>query len=178
MGNLGGVELLIIVGMIGIPLVVVAVSLMIGRRRPTTGEEHVADGEQVLAGWWPRAAAEVIDISIYTFAMIFLLTFLPGLMSDIGLIVFVALTVLWPAFNWWYLQGTTGQTVGKKLLRIAVHNAGTSDPTGIPKAIGRYFARFLDTIPLYVGLLWPLWDEERRTFSDMVCFTRVHKVQT
>jgi uncharacterized RDD family membrane protein YckC len=177
-GNLSGIELLITVGMIGLPLLVVAVSLMIGRRRPTPGEDHVSDGKQVLAGWWQRAAAEVIDISIYTIAMVLLLTFFPELMNDIGVIVFVALTVLWPAFNWWYLQGTTGQTVGKKVMRIAVHNAGTSEPTGIPKAIGRYFARFLDAMPLYVGLLWPLWDDERRTFSDMVCFTRVHKVQT
>jgi uncharacterized RDD family membrane protein YckC len=175
-GNLSGIELLIIVGMIGLPLLVVAVSLMIGRRRATPVEDHVPDGQQVLAGWWPRAGAEVIDISIPTFVMILLLTFLPELMNDIGVIVFVALTVLWPAFNWWYMQGTTGQTVGKKLVRIAVHNAGTIDPTGVPKAIGRYFARFIDTIPLYVGLLWPLWDAERRTFSDMVCSTRVHKV--
>jgi len=151
---------------------------MIGKRRSNSFEEHPSDGEQVLAGWWSRAAAEAIDVGIYVIAWSLLLMLLPQVMDDIGVIVFVALTVLWPAFNWWYLQGTTGQTVGKKMLRIAVHNAGTSDPTGIPKAIGRYFARFLDTIPLYVGLLWPLWDEERRTFSDMVCFTRVHKVQT
>jgi uncharacterized RDD family membrane protein YckC len=178
MGNLGGVELLIIVGMIGIPLVVVAVSLMIGQRGSTSFEEHPSNAQQVLAGWWPRAAAEVIDVGIYVIAMMLLMTYLPELMNDVGVIVFGVLTVVWPAFNWWYLQGTTGQTVGKMMMRIAVHKAGTSDPTGVPKAIGRYFARFLDAIPLYVGLLWPLWDEERRTFSDMVCFTRVHKVQT
>ena len=141
------------------------------------GETQLPDSQQVLAEWWQRAAAEVIDTTLYAIAVIMLLTLLPELMNDIGIVVFVVLTILLATFNWWYLQGTTGQTVGKKMLRIAVHNAGTSDPTGRPKAIGRSFARFLDAIPLYVGLLWPLWDAERRTFSDRVCSTRVHKVR-
>ena len=178
MGNLSGVELLILGGMIGIPLVTVAITLTTGQKHVAQRGANLSDGQQVLAGWWQRAAAELIDVGLYVIAVSLLLTLSPRFAGEVGAIVFGVLTVLWPAFNWWYLQGTTGQTVGKKLLRIAVHHAGTSDPTGVPKAIGRYFARFLDTIPLYVGLLWPLWDDERRTFSDMVCSTRVHKLPT
>ncbi len=87
------------------------------------------------------------------------------------------LGIAWAAFNWVYLQGKTGQTIGKMALGIAVYRAGTTQPTGYGLAIGRYFARFLDVIPCYLGLLWPLWDAEKRTFADMICGTRVYKIK-
>ena len=114
MGNLGGFELVILGAMIGIPIVAVAISLRIGHNGTDRHSDPYADS-QVLAGWWQRATAEVIDVSIFVVVVSTLLTFVPTLTSDVGGVIFVVLTILWAAFNWWYLQGTTGQTVGKKI---------------------------------------------------------------
>ena len=33
----------------------------------------------------------------------------------------------------------------------------------------------IDGIPCYLGYLWPLWDKENRTLTDMILDTRVYK---
>ncbi|GAA3517007.1 RDD family protein [Aeromicrobium panaciterrae] len=97
--------------------------------------------------------------------------------SGSAIVAVYGLGLLWGIFNFIYLQGKTGQTIGKMALGIAVYRAGTTQPIGFGLAIGRYFARFLDVIPCYLGLLWPLWDNEKRTFADMICGTRVYKIR-
>jgi hypothetical protein len=42
-------------------------------------------------------------------------------------------------------------------------------------SVGRYFVHIVDAIPCYLGYLWPLWDSENRTFTDMILNTRVYK---
>jgi hypothetical protein len=37
----------------------------------------------------------------------------------------------------------------------------------------RYIAHVLDSIPCYLGYLWPLWDAKRQTFADKVIGTVV-----
>ncbi|MCW2800178.1 MAG: hypothetical protein JWQ70_1650 [Aeromicrobium sp.] len=96
--------------------------------------------------------------------------------SGSSIVIIYGIGILWAIVNWVYLQGKTGQTIGKKALGIAVYRAGTTEPIGYGLAVGRYFARFLDIIPCYLGLLWPLWDNENRTFADMICGTRVYKI--
>lgn len=82
----------------------------------------------------------------------------------------------WAFFNFGYLQGTTGSTIGKKALGIAVvRTDGTY--MGVPLAIGRFFAHILDALPCGLGFLWPLWDAENRTFADMICNTRVRRTR-
>ena len=32
----------------------------------------------------------------------------------------------------------------------------------------RGLAHFLDSLPCYIGYLWPLWDTKRQTFADKI----------
>ena len=67
------------------------------------------------------------------------------------------------------------QTVGKRLLRIAVYGVDRR-PIGMGLTFVRQLAHIVDAIPCLIGYLWPLWDKENRTFADMIMSTRVHKV--
>jgi uncharacterized RDD family membrane protein YckC len=68
-----------------------------------------------------------------------------------------------------------GATWGRKAMGYRILDAQSGQPIGTGRAVGRFFARILDGIPCYLGYLWPLWDAENRTFSDMVVGTRAIK---
>ncbi len=62
--------------------------------------------------------------------------------------------------------GATGQTIGKRAVGIRVIDFERGGPIGFGKAVGRYFARILSTIPLGLGYFWMLWDKEKQTWHD------------
>jgi uncharacterized RDD family membrane protein YckC len=137
------------------------------------------------ASWISRVGAYIIDV-LPTVIVAAVLTALFGdnettsssasfqLNGWPALLLFV-LSLGWIAFNWGHLQGTTGQTIGKKVVGIAVHGAD-GRPLGFGLSFARYFVHILDSLPCCAGYLWPLWDKENRTFADMVMSTRVVKV--
>ncbi len=140
--------------------------------------------DQPLAAWWKRGGALIIDSLptwiVYGFAVALygesqvtaeneMASFNVNVSGMPGFVTAV-LILAWGIVNWWWLQGTTGQTIGKKLLGIAVYRAG------VPTSIGRYFARIFDILPCFLGLLWPLWDQGNRTFADMMASTRVYEI--
>ena len=92
------------------------------------------------------------------------------------LVVNGALLVVW-ALYFGLLQGLTGATLGKRALGIAVHRTGTDQPTGFGMGVVRQLAHILDSLPCYLGFLWPIWDRENRTFADMLCNQRVYRVR-
>jgi uncharacterized RDD family membrane protein YckC len=61
--------------------------------------------------------------------------------------------------------------MGTRLVRA--RDGGT---LGFWATLARQLAHVLDAAPLYLGYLWPLWDERRQTFSDKVCDTVVVRV--
>lgn len=65
-------------------------------------------------------------------------------------------------------EGRTGRSPGKALLRLRLVDRDNGRPLGVPRALGRRVAHLLDVLSCYLGLLWPLWDEQRQTFSDKV----------
>jgi len=91
-----------------------------------------------------------------------------------ALILFVV-TIAWFVYNWLIRQGSTGQTVGKKVMDIAVLDQANR-PIGAGLTFARQLAHVLDFLPCFLGYLWPLWDKEKRTFADMMVGTRVHRV--
>jgi uncharacterized RDD family membrane protein YckC len=64
------------------------------------------------------------------------------------------------------LEGTRGQTLGKMALGIKVVDADNGGFIGIPRGIGRYFARILSAIVLGLGYLWMLWDPRKQCWHD------------
>jgi hypothetical protein len=46
-------------------------------------------------------------------------------------------------------------------------------PLGVGMCFVRELAHIIDSIPCYIGYLWPIWDPRRQTFADKLCSTVV-----
>ncbi len=67
-----------------------------------------------------------------------------------------------------YLEGEKGWTPGKRLLSMHVEDADQGGPIGWPRDLLRRVAFLLSALPLYLGLLWPIWDRRRQTWHDKI----------
>lgn len=76
-------------------------------------------------------------------------------------------------WNWVIKQGKTGYTVGKGVLGIKLVGEQTGQPIGGGMSFVRQIAHILDSLPCYLGFLWPLWDSKRQTFADKILNTVV-----
>ena len=149
------------------------------------------------AGWWQRVGATLLD------GLIGIPFYLPGLIALLagpkhvvfrtdgfegaglykeptgGTVLLAVLLYIAGAVAYlvWYCRrvGKTGQSVGMKATGYKIVDARTGEFIGTGRAVGRTFARILSYIPCYLGLLWPLWDSENRTFHDMIVNTRAIK---
>lgn len=122
-----------------------------------------------LAEWPQRALGGLIDyvgpfiVAAFLFAvtgrwMIYMLLWL--------------LALGWGAYNG-YLNGTTGQSIGKKMVGLKVVGEQTGQVIGasmglvrwaIPAVIG--FIPCIGALFLLVDLLFPLWDSKKQTLHD------------
>jgi uncharacterized RDD family membrane protein YckC len=64
------------------------------------------------------------------------------------------------------MDGTSGQTLGKRAVGIKVVDARTGGVIGIGRGIGRYFARIISAIPCFLGYFWMLWDPNNQCWQD------------
>lgn len=71
-----------------------------------------------------------------------------------------------------YLGGITGQTVGKRLLRLRVISS-RGDTPGPLGGILRFVALTISLLPAGLGWLWCLFDRERRSLHDHLSGTYV-----
>jgi uncharacterized RDD family membrane protein YckC len=78
----------------------------------------------------------------------------------------------WGLYNA-YLQGDTGQSVGKKQAGIRLVREADGQVIGGGPGIGRFFLHIVDAIPCYIGFLFPLWDAKKQTFADKIMNTVV-----
>ncbi|MGW4246062.1 RDD family protein [Nocardia sp. NPDC004722] len=74
-----------------------------------------------------------------------------------------------------YMEGTTGQTIGKKTVGIKLIRESDGQPVGFGLAFGRRLLHVIDALPCYIGFLWPLWDDKKQTFADKIVNTTVVK---
>jgi uncharacterized RDD family membrane protein YckC len=65
-----------------------------------------------------------------------------------------------------YLEGSSGQTLGKKALGIRVISLDGGGSIGYGRAFIRYIGRIVSAIPLFLGYFWMLWDKENQTWHD------------
>jgi Mce-associated membrane protein len=154
------------------------VTVVVEETETTPAVEEAAPNE--LARWHIRAAAFVVDV-------------LPGL-AVVATMVLVWLAV--PSHSaWWWLSVSvlavaalltminrvvlpafSGWSLGRALMGIAVvHKDGPS--VGVGRLLCRELAHLLDTLSVFVGWLWPLWDARGRTFADLLLRTEVHRVE-
>ena len=87
-------------------------------------------------------------------------------MTVFGMIVYILAYLIVFAYwiwNWGYRQGTTGQSIGKSVMKFRVISEKTGQPIGFGLSIVRQIAHVVDSIVCYIGWLFPLWDAKRQT---------------
>lgn len=120
-------------------------------------------GGPQLAGWGARAQSAFIDF----FGPSLIAALVQNLISyTLGSLLAVA-ALGWALYNA-YLQGSTGQSVGKRTVGLRLLREQDGQVIGGGLGIGRYFLHLLDALPCYLGFLWPLWDGKRQTFADKI----------
>jgi uncharacterized RDD family membrane protein YckC len=120
-----------------------------------------------LAQWPQRALGGLIDyvgpgIVFNILIRISSALFIPALLALIAYVLYNA-----------YLNGSTGQSIGKKVVGLKLISEATGQPIGGGMGIVRYFAHFIDSLICYVGWLFPLWDAKRQTIADKILKTVV-----
>lgn len=119
------------------------------------------------ANWGQRVLAYLIDIApIVILEIIFYRIFV------IYLVILLA-SIGWTIYNRWYQGGTTGQSLGKRVLNIRLVSEETGQPIGMLMAFVRDICHIIDAIICYVGFLFPLWDAKRQTLADKIVRTVV-----
>jgi len=130
-----------------------------------------------LATWGKRVLAQLLDSAIVAAGAA--LAGLAGLVmyqtSEWAMwVVLVTGGVVLLAFGLWqrWVEGETGQTIGKRIVGIELVRQRDAQHLGGPLAIARNYLHVVDSF-CGIGLLWPLWDSKRQTFADMIMKTVV-----
>ena len=73
-----------------------------------------------------------------------------------------------------YLNGTTGQSIGKKMQNIKVVSIENGQPIGAGMGIVRYIAHIIDGCICYLGYIYGLFiDKDKQTIADKLVKTVV-----
>lgn len=154
------------------------------------------------AGFWPRFGATLIDGFMFSVpAYVLWLAFVPSLLTDDRFElcenefgqqefcnpvtasdfrgIFAAMAIFWVAtmvgaivYVGW-LDGRSGQTLGRRATGIRVVDADTLQPIGPGRAVGRHLLKILSAMPCYLGFLWMLWDDRGQAWHDKLVNTMV-----
>ncbi|MFH7594508.1 RDD family protein [Streptomyces racemochromogenes] len=136
-------------------------------------------GVPELAHWGLRVGADLLDTLIilgpmYALGFVDLAaaadpqTAEPGMFFTVGVVYAIAM-----GFFQLFKEGSTGQSIGKKVFGISLRREADGRTLGFGMAFVRKLAHILDSLPCHLGWLWPLWDPKKQTFADKVCGTVV-----
>jgi Mce-associated membrane protein len=150
---------------------------------PNAPQEVEEQAANTPAPWWVRAVALVVDVLpgaavVTTMALAALGVPLRGVWWW-SCVVIGGIAMLLTAANRSLLPASTGWSLGRAALRIRVVRGGdvSAGSVGAWRLLLREMAHVLDTASVLVGWLWPLWDERRRTFADMLVHTESRRVE-
>jgi uncharacterized RDD family membrane protein YckC len=122
------------------------------------------------AGWGSRFAAALLDGLIIFIPLGIVLGIIGAVTHSPGLTYFLYFIGSIAGFGLLgYLEGNSGQTIGKRALHIKVVDADTGQLLGAGRGVGRKLAHYIDSFACYIGWLWPLWDDKSQTFADKIC---------
>lgn len=137
------------------------------------------DEVSTLASWPSRAGAVVVDfiVGLAVVATLALLELSATAYRHLWwcAIVVAALVILAILVNRLLAPAAMGWTLGRALFGIAVVRPDGTRP-GPLRLLVRDLAHLLDTLALFLGWLWPLWDSRNRTFADLLLRTEVRRV--
>ena len=129
-----------------------------------------------LASWGKRALGALIDYILPSIVISIIANFFTnayGEISTFGTIVQFVLILGWLGYNFGYVAGNTGVTLGRKVGKTKLVSATTGQPIGPGMTILRTLAHVVDSLICYVGWFFPLWDSKRQTLADKIMSTVV-----
>ena len=138
---------------------------------PTVGPGAFANaapaGGAQLAEWPLRVASGAIDFVA--------LGVLGAIVQQVSLALGSLISLAGLVFGIYnaYLNGTTGQSVGKKVVGTRVVSEATGQPIGGGNGIIRWLCHIVDGIICGIGYLFPLWDAKKQTIADKIMKTVV-----
>ncbi|MGH9252264.1 MAG: RDD family protein [Acidimicrobiales bacterium] len=92
-----------------------------------------------------------------------------------GVYVALSLTAFaWAIYNR-YLEGSTGQSTGRRIVGTRLVSSSDGQLIGPALAIVRHFVHIIDAIIVFLGFLLPLVDAKRQTIADKIIGTLVVK---
>jgi uncharacterized RDD family membrane protein YckC len=129
------------------------------------------------AGFWQRVGGYLIDVLLFAAVLLILGLLLLVIVGGgaegrtaqtwvnwLGIVAFFAYDTV--------LTHRYGATLGKRVAGIEVRRPdGTLPSYGV--CVGRYFARILSGVVLFIGFLWPVFDPKRQTWHDKIVDTFV-----
>jgi uncharacterized RDD family membrane protein YckC len=69
---------------------------------------------------------------------------------------------------WIYFWGSTGSTLGMRLLRLRVVDANTGGPIGYGRATVRFLMSIVNSWACYIGWIWVAFDPRKQGWHDKV----------
>ena len=139
--------------------------------------KHGYMGSQKLVSWPMRLVSGAID-----YLPLVLIIDLFGHMHATMLGFIIALAAI--AANNVYMQGLTGQSLGKRIIGTRLVSAVKDGPVtftfvypGPARCAFRQLLHFLDMIA-YIGFIRPLWQRLHQTYADSLCKTVVIPANT
>lgn len=118
-------------------------------------------------GFFPRFIATIIDMVILGIVQYVLQMVLdPSLAGLLSFVIYLAYFV--------YFWSSTGQTVGHKVMNLRVVRVDGA-PLSVGTAVMRIIGFIISEIPLFLGLLWVLWDGGKQGWHDKIAGTCVVK---
>lgn len=135
---------------------------------------YPATSSPALASFGQRFVAFLIDGLFVTIAYVAFVTcagVIAATNGDLGLLLGL-LTPFTSIFYYTYFHASSGQTPGKKLLRIKVVSTDGS-PISTGQAIGRCFGYGISSLFLSMGYLWILIDQKNQAWHDKITGTYV-----
>lgn len=142
-----------------------------GEIEPRSGIPYATYGQRVIAVLIDGAIITGVFVVIYIVALI-AGSIATGLGVLIGLVGYLAVIALYLALYIMGNGGALGQTPGKHLIGIKVVGPAPG-PIGYTQGVIRLLGSWVNSLACYIGWLWPLWDDQKRGFHDMIADTRV-----
>jgi uncharacterized RDD family membrane protein YckC len=129
--------------------------------RPVAPRRHYAS-------WSRRVASAVIDFYVFAIPAGILLASHQRIVG----ICFAVAAFSWGFFNA-YQAGVTGQSTGKRVMGTKLLSDVDEKVIGGRAGVLRCALHVIDSAPMNLGYLFPLWDAKRQTISDKVVNTIV-----
>ena len=132
------------------------------------------------AGFWVRTGAALIDTILMLIIIIPMMTLIYGsdywaseslFLGGWDLVFNYVLPAIAVILFWVYKSATPG----KIALKLSIVDAKTGEKASKGQLIGRYFACYISTIPLLLGIIWVGIDKRKQGWHDKLAGTVVVK---